>query len=228
MKIKFVALLLASSVIAGAPSSAQPARQADTTDASLPTQLPRTAVPHHYAIIVTPHAERLSFDATVAIDLEVIKPTREIVLNAADLTFASASLRPARGGAALRGQVTLDAEAQTAKIAFPATLAAGAYRLELVYSGKINTQANGLFALDYDTAAGKRRALFTQFENSDARRFVPSWDEPAKLTEWDSPHPRALFAESELTSLRSLTVAQDPRIMLDARDDADREPTASL
>src|SRR5687767_2773537 len=49
----------------------------------------------------------------------------------------------------------------------------------------------------------------------------PSWDEPAKLTEWDSPHPRALFAESELTSLRSLTVAQDPRIMLDARDDAD-------
>ena len=28
----------------------------------LPTQLPRTAVPHHYAITVTPHAERLTFD----------------------------------------------------------------------------------------------------------------------------------------------------------------------
>ena len=47
------------------------------------------------------------------------------------------------------------------------------------YTGKIGTQANGLFAIDYDTQAGKKRALFTQFENSDARRMIPSWDEPA-------------------------------------------------
>ena len=48
----------------------------------------------------------------------------------------------------------------------------------MIYTGKIGTQANGLFALDYDTKAGKKRALYTQFENSDARRFIPSWDEP--------------------------------------------------
>ncbi len=35
-----------------------------------------------------------------------------------------------------------------------------------------------MFALDYATPQGQRRALFTQFENSDARRFIPSWDEP--------------------------------------------------
>ena len=47
------------------------------------------------------------------------------------------------------------------------------------YSGKINRQANGLFALDYTDVDGKpARALFTQFEAPDARRFVPSWDEP--------------------------------------------------
>lgn len=50
--------------------------------------------------------------------------------------------------------------------------------LSIDYSGVINTQANGLFALDYATPQGQRRALFTQFENSDARRFMPSWDEP--------------------------------------------------
>ena len=60
------------------PPFAQPApRQADTVDASLPTQLPRTAIPHHYALTVTPHAERLTFDGDVAIDLDVIKPTRD-------------------------------------------------------------------------------------------------------------------------------------------------------
>ena len=180
--MKSPVLLLASAaltLLAPAVLTAQPARQADTIDASLPTQLPRTAVPHHYAITVTPHAERLSFDATVAIDLEVIKPTREIVLNAADLTISSANLRAAKGGAALAGRVTLDADAQTATIAFPGTVAPGAYRLDLVYSGKINTQANGLFALDYKNKEGKdASSLFTQFEAADARRFVPSWDEP--------------------------------------------------
>src|SRR6202042_2854932 len=45
--------------------------------------------------------------------------------------------------------------------------------------GRIYLQASGLFALEYDAAGHKhRRALFTQFENSDARRFVPCWDEP--------------------------------------------------
>ena len=60
---------------AAAPAWAAPAMQSDTVDASVPTQLPRTAVPHHYAIAVTPHAERLAFDGTVAIDLEIVKPT---------------------------------------------------------------------------------------------------------------------------------------------------------
>ena len=49
----------------------------DTIDATLPTQLPRTAIPSHYAVEVTPHADRLAFDGKAAIDLKVIKTTRE-------------------------------------------------------------------------------------------------------------------------------------------------------
>jgi len=179
--MKIAVALLASAALASLVPASLTAqtRPADTVDPSLPTQLPRTAIPHHYALAVTPHAERLTFDGHVTIDLEVIKPTRELVLNAADLKFASASLRPASGGGALAGKVATDADAQTATFAFPKTLAKGAYRLSITYSGKINTQANGLFALDYKTKAGKDgRSLFTQFEAADARRFIPSWDEP--------------------------------------------------
>jgi aminopeptidase N len=176
--MKSVASLLASAVLAIAiPSAAQPVQQQDTVDTSLPTQLPRTAVPHHYAISVTPHEGDLTFDGTVAIDLEVTKPTTVLVLNAASLNFARVTL--SSHGAPLAAKVSTDEQTQTATFDFGRTIDPGHYRLNIDYSGKINTQANGLFALDYKNLAGaQKRAIFTQFEPSDARRFFPSWDEP--------------------------------------------------
>ena len=56
--------------------------------------------------------------------------------------------------------------------------APGRYTLSLDYTGVIYQQASGFFALDYAGQNGQQRALFTQFENSDARRLIPSWDEP--------------------------------------------------
>jgi aminopeptidase N len=73
----------------------------------------------------------------------------------------------------------VNAAAQTATISFGKKLPAGRYTLNIDYAGKILQQANGLFALDYkDPKGAEKRALFTQFEAPDARRFVPSWDEP--------------------------------------------------
>jgi len=176
--MKLIAAFLASVAFA-VPGFSAPAAHVDTVDPSVPTQLPRTAIPHHYAITVTPHAERLTFDGSVAIDLEVIKPTIQLVLNAAEMSISSARLQPAKGGAALIGRVAVDPKAETATLTFPRTLPTGSYRLTLAYAGKIHTQANGLFALDYKNAEGKdARSLFTQFEAADARRFFPGWDEP--------------------------------------------------
>ena len=51
-------LLASAGALLAVPSTllAQNPTQADTVETSLPTQLPRTAIPHHYAITVTPHA----------------------------------------------------------------------------------------------------------------------------------------------------------------------------
>ena len=176
--MKSVAALLATAVLAfAAPMQAAPAQHVDTVDPGVPTQLPRTAVPHHYAITITPHADKLTFDGTVAIDLDVVKPTTSIVLNAASLTFAKATL--SGRGAPVAANVASDADAQTATFDFGRMIAPGPYRLTIDYSGKINTQANGLFALDYKNPEGvQKRSIFTQFEPADARRFIPSWDEP--------------------------------------------------
>lgn len=173
-----IALALAS---AGPTVLAHPAGlapDAPTAAASVTTQLPRDVRPTHYDVEVVPHADRMTFDGKVRINVDVLVPTRSITLNAVDMTFANVSLGRAQGKA-LVPKTSVDVNAQTATFTFDQPLPVGSYLLSIDYSGKIGTQANGLFALDYPTEAGRKRALYTQFENSDARRFIPSWDEPA-------------------------------------------------
>jgi len=143
------------------------------------TQLPRGVVPSHYDVAIIPDAATLRFEGHVAIDIDVERPTASLTLNAVDLTFTRVALSGPGADGLGSPRVTLDATAQTAMFNFLRPIPAGAYRLTMDYAGKIGAQAVGLFALDYDSPAGKRRALYTQFENSDARRVIPSWDEPA-------------------------------------------------
>jgi aminopeptidase N len=172
-----IALALAGTSLAASAQSTATAPAAVAAASEVTTQLPRTAVPSHYAVEITPHADKMTFDGKVRIDLQVLQPTGSIVLQAANLSFAHSTLAAAKGKP-LAARVTVDEDAQTATFAFAKPLAPGRYVLSTDYSGVINTQANGLFALDYATADGQKRALYTQFENSDARRFIPSWDEP--------------------------------------------------
>jgi aminopeptidase N len=174
--VSAIALALAGVSITGiaaTPAATQPAELATT-------QLPRSVQPTHYDVAVIPHAASLSFDGKVTVTVEVLQPTSSITLNAIDMAFSSVSLMPVKGKLAFAApKVTVDAAAQTATFTFAQPVPPGSYQLAMAYTGKIGTQANGLFAIDYDTKAGKQRALYTQFENSDARRFIPSWDEPA-------------------------------------------------
>ena len=140
--------------------------------------LPNNVIPENYELSVIPDAAAMTFTGSVKIDVYVKKPAREIKLNAADLVFTQATL----SGMTAAPTVSFDTEQETAALTFPATISAGHHVLTIDYKGKINQHPAGLFALDYDTATGKKRALFTQFENSDARRFLPSWDEPGYKT----------------------------------------------
>ncbi len=136
--------------------------------------LPANVTPDHYDIAIVTDAVHMSFTGSVKIGIDVSQATRTIELNAADLAFGHVAL----SGAAGAPSVAYDAKQETATLTFPAIVAAGHHVLAIDYRGKINQQAAGLFALDYDTPQGNKRALFTQFENSDARQFIPSWDEP--------------------------------------------------
>ena len=160
------------------PAAAQTPAASGVTHATVTTQLPRAIRPTHYDLTVIPDAKVLTFTGKVAIAIEVLTPTATITLNQADMTFARATLASTAGGVTSALRIATDDKAQTATFTAPASLAPGRYVLSLDYAGKIGTQATGLFALDYTDGGTAKRALYTQFENSDARRFVPSWDEP--------------------------------------------------
>jgi len=173
-------ILFAAGNVCAATAPAKPkaavAAQAGSkgaTFASVTTQLPRAVRPTHYDLSFTPDADKMAFTASVKIAIEVVEPTATVTLQAADLAFSKAEI--AGIGAA---KVKVDDDAQTASFTFAKALPKGKYVLALDYTGKIYTQAAGLFALDYETETGKKRAIYTQFENSDARRFIPAWDEP--------------------------------------------------
>ena len=186
MKIR--SLLAASAAfLVLAPASPIYAAQANSAAAAMlvPSQLPRNAAPLHYAITVTPDATNLRYDGQVRIEFQLKSASKSITLNAADIEFKSVSVAKGRA-AAMPATAAVDKAAQTATIEFGRTLPAGRYTLMIDYAGKILQQANGIFALDYkDPTGAEKRAIFTQFEAPDARRFVPSWDEPSYKATFD-------------------------------------------
>lgn len=173
------ATILLAGTAPGSPALSQESGSKGATAETVTTQLPRSVRPTHYDVQIEPDAAKLTFDGKVAIEVEVVEQTSTITLHAADLVIRKAQLADVAGTSFGRAGVILDKDAQTASFTFARPLAPGRYRLSIDYSGKVSTQANGLFALDYRASDGsQKRALYTQFESADARRFMPSWDEP--------------------------------------------------
>jgi len=147
---------------------------------SVTTQLPRNVRPIHYDVKIVPDAKSMTFSGKVEIAIEVLQPTRSVTLNAVSLSFSRVELaNNSKTVTYAAPKVQVEDDKQTAIFTFDKMIPKGRYRFALDYTGKIGTQAVGLFALDYAGETGPKRALYTQFENSDARRVVPSWDEPA-------------------------------------------------
>ncbi|MES2163517.1 MAG: M1 family metallopeptidase [Pseudomonadota bacterium] len=176
ISLAVMALLGLTSGLAPLTVAAAPAAKAAN---KVTTQLPRNAVPTHYAVSLTPDAANSSFSASVTIALDIKQASNSITLNAADLKFSTAAISAGPGKPALAtSKISVDNDKQTATFEFAQPLAVGSYQLKLDYTGVIGTQATGMFSLDYQNGGDKKRALYTQFENSEARRVIPSWDEP--------------------------------------------------
>jgi aminopeptidase N len=142
--------------------------------AATPGTLPKTVVPAHYTLDLTPDLDKLTFTGSELVDVEVTEPTTRLMLNAADLTIEAAAVDGEAASA-----IAFHAETETVTFDFPRPVAAGHHQLRVAFTGKINRFARGLYFADYPAAEGRKRMISSHLEPTDARRIFPGWDEPA-------------------------------------------------
>src|SRR5213592_3709252 len=145
--------------------------------ASTPGKLPKQVRPTEYAIWVKPDLKKLAFAGRETVKLNVAEPTRELILNALDLTITGAAID---GKTVPKTAIKFDAKNELLTIATPEELTPGEHTLALKFTGKINQFGRGLFYAKYqeEGTGAKKMFLGTQFEATDARRLFPCWDEP--------------------------------------------------
>src|SRR5436305_7848505 len=145
--------------------------------ASTPGKLPKQVRPTEYAIWFKPDLKKLTFAGRETVKLNVEKSSREIVLNALDLTITDAEID---GKTVPKTAIKFDGKNELLTIASPQELTPGEHALALKFTGKINQFGRGLFYAKYqeEGTGAKKMFLGTQFEATDARRLFPCWDEP--------------------------------------------------
>jgi aminopeptidase N len=171
-------------LLGGTPLRVEVARAAQFSFATTPGKLPKTVVPSRYVLHLQPDLTHFTTVGSVDIDIRVLEPVEEIILNALDLEITQARLQAERG-AQTKLEPRPEPDRQRVALKTPGTLAPGKYRLALSFSGRIGEQAQGLFYVKYSTPAGSKVMLATQMEPADARRMFPCWDEPVFRARFD-------------------------------------------
>jgi puromycin-sensitive aminopeptidase len=173
-----------------------------------PYRLPRNVIPTRYELRLTPDLASAGFSGTSTIHINVVEPTTEIVLNAAELQIDQATLADS-SDEARPCSVVLEETTERCRVAPAEPIVAGAWKLQLVFRGTLNDRLRGFYRSSYKDAGGATHWLAaTQFEATDARRAFPCWDEPA----FKAVFATTLVIDPSLTAVSNTAIAQETEV----------------
>jgi len=142
-------------------------------------RLPELATPENYNLTIQPNFTSDDFTGDETIQIRVLKPTSEIILNSAEIEFREASI--SAGSTTQTAKVTIEKEKEMAVLAVDQPIAPGPATIFIRYRGIFNGELRGF----YLSRVGGRKYAITQFEATDARRAFPCFDEPAYKATFD-------------------------------------------
>jgi len=123
--------------------------------------------------------ESASFAGRVEIDVDITESTSELKLNAIELDLGAGDAHH-RWHGHRSIDLNLDEEYEVVTYTFDSALPVGSAVLEIAFNGILNDQLHGFYRSTFTDPSGVKHTIATtQFENTDARRAFPCWDEPA-------------------------------------------------
>ncbi|KAI8907048.1 peptidase family M1-domain-containing protein [Powellomyces hirtus] len=179
--------------------------------------LPATVKPTHYRVELTPDLVGFEFKGVVDVSLKVNEKITTIVCNANELKIQSATVtsvymktentQPAT-------KITLDEKAETVTFEFANAIEAGATAtLHIEYTGIHNDKMAGFYRSSYTKDGEKKHMVVTQFEATDCRRALPSWDEPNLKATFDV----VLNIEKNFTALSNMNAVEEKDVEIDGK-----------
>jgi aminopeptidase N len=136
--------------------------------------------PIEYHLTLEPDLHAFTFRGRVTIDGVLESPSREVILDAADLAVESCTV--AQSGE--RCDFALEPAAQRLTVTLPAATT-GPLSLTIEYRGTLNDSMAGFYRSRYKSKGEDRYIAVTQFEENDARRALPCQDHPSRKAVFD-------------------------------------------
>ncbi|XP_078150268.1 aminopeptidase M1-B-like isoform X1 [Carex rostrata] len=167
-------------------------------------RLPHFASPSRYDLFLNPNLSSCKFSGSVTITVDVISPTRFLVLNSADLSIDAASVSH-RGKQISPCKTELVEDDEILVLEFDSQLPLGESVLRIDFTGTLNDQMRGFYRSKYEYKGDVENMAVTQFESVFARRCFPCWDEPGFKAQFKI----TLEVPSQLVALSNMPISEE-------------------